>query len=323
MPFLLFLACASEHSFTLPSPSETEPIGEVGVLHAPSAGVTLPAQPPALTVTFSGEVDGFIELVGYDIVDGEAQWDTNPLSVTAIDRDTMILPLPDAPPALERGGDTAQSYAIALRGADADGEPGVYTGLGSAELVYVPVAAEGASTGWNLATRYGEDGVTWRPLEDGVRLGETLIGRGDTAVSGGVSIPTVPESRVALSTLDDATVADEPILDGWSVALPSTPDAALLGSEDGLLGSVFYLYAYDDIDGDATRTTEPILAEACAGATPVAVTWFGYASSIGQAKTLQRRGVRSGWDVVKQIEERLVPVLDSDRAALVLATSCG
>jgi hypothetical protein len=196
MPFLLFLACASEDAL-LPSANAPLRTPSVGLPPTPSA-----AEPPALTVTFTGAVDGFIELVHYDLVDGEPQWDATPLSRTAIDRETMVVPLPDVPPGVERGGSVAHSYALALRSADGEGEPSIYTGLASFDLVYAPADFGDAAPGWNLASHYGEAGVHWRALTDGVTLGEDLIGHGAGMLSGAVELPAGPETRNALAPRD-------------------------------------------------------------------------------------------------------------------------
>jgi hypothetical protein len=110
------------------------------------------APTPSLVVRVPDDSDGFVEirpLLG-DV------WTGSPIAVAAVVGARTKVPLPMAQAA------SPTEFVVALRAADADGEPGIDTGEAEMRLVCGP-------SGWALRDASGGD----HPISDGLLLKET------------------------------------------------------------------------------------------------------------------------------------------------------
>ncbi|MDP2315106.1 MAG: hypothetical protein Q8P41_19560 [Pseudomonadota bacterium] len=284
----------------------------------------------SLTLTFPADVGGFYEVRSYRLdEDGAVSWVGTALSIEAITADTATVTLPAAVPLRDRGSnpDDAVVYAIALRAEDADGDPGVYTGLSRTRVVYIgSEPPEGASEGWNLVSDYDGDTAAWLAMEDGLTLDENLTG-GDTITLGGGSVVDVAAgTHLALATgtgVDAVSAYDLPISPDWSFTVPGAPLLEALTESDPVEGSILAVYAYADSGDDNTRTDESILGEACFGTNAVSVTWYAYAYDLPHALALQQLDARAGWDLTMDAPEGPQSIPADDYDALTLTETCG
>jgi hypothetical protein len=314
---LVLLACADGSAV---SDDSTAPI-DVPVEGAEADDSSGPPVPvttaTSLTFLFPPGATGFVE------IRPTADTDDIALATVPIDADQVSIELPGQPPDRDTEDVDMAVYALSIREATTDGLPGRYTGLAPERLAYVANdPPEGALTGWNLVS--GADGKSWRSVLGGVSMATNLVTADQLAVSGGSAIAMSSTTHLSLEVADPQSKPawDGPILPAWTVAMSTSPRLDVLDDTGEADMAVLTPVAYDDLDGDNTHTDEVEAGHMCAAGRDARLVWVGDAVDLAGAVWLEQTHLRSGWDVMVDTEEGLLPATDEARAALTLAEDC-
>ena len=267
--------------------------------------------PEVVEIAYNRDVTGFIEVRPYAPASGS--WVVGaPLFMEELDGEAVFLSLPEAattPDGTKPIGPMV--YAIALRAANEDGLPGIYTGLSSAELVWLPEDEGDGKAGWNVALRFGTEQVQWLDMDVAPYVAENLVGLELLTLEGDVDIPMAEGLRLLFATGTEAehvTIWDNLIGEEWYGTLPDVPPVETITARNGMYGAMFGGWAYVDENDDGVRTTEEWAGRVYADGAPVVVSWVAPARTLQNAMAMRRNRARTGWVPYAELEDGLQPL---------------
>lgn len=270
-----------------------------------------PVTPPEqLQVEYNRDAVGFIEVRPYAPTLEGGFVSGPPLFVEELDGEAMFLDLPEV--ATTPDGSQPISpvvYAIALRETNEDGLPGIYLGVASSELVWLPEDLGDGKAGWNMALHFGSKDVQWLDMDKGAYVIGNLVGLDLLRVEGTLDIPMQEGMRLVFATgteEEHVTIWDNPIGEEWSGTLPDVPPVETITERNGMFGATFGGWAYVDADEDGVRTDEPYVGHLFADGAPVVMSWVAPARTLPNALSIRRNHTSMGWVPYAQVEDRLV-----------------
>jgi hypothetical protein len=321
---LLFAACAPE---PVVSDDEPEAIPGPPDYDGDSDDHEPDAPPDESSVVLQIGAEGFLEIRGYGYgAEGELVV-ASPFVTLPVRADEEIpVHLPVAPPLSDAAsGQKYATFAIALRAADSAGQPGDYIGLTDEQLVFATSAGDGVPAGWSLVENLGEEDEAWLTVDSGVALDASLVAEPALTLAGGSAGDVSPFTHLraaASEAAGEASALDTPITASWSVSFADAPPEAARLTDTLLDGAFLTVFTYEDVDGDEARTDETVEDRLCVGPRPAVVAWFAAPADLGGALALEKLGVRTGWELLSDGGDGLVPTTEADRSSLTLTMSC-